>query len=195
MYFSRAGAALVAAALVACAAPKQEAAGGSPFHREVPPTADTTTSPLPSTTDSARSAYWAFVNKLDGRRGDVGKVLGPPTSSSGDTLRNVHDPTVVDSLVTLHYPGLEVQFFVGAAGGNEFPTLVSTTDSSVRLPLPVGIGSSRAELERAFGRADFESSRSDSVCLQFEVSGGSNQLVFLLLNNTVRRIEWSYYVD
>jgi hypothetical protein len=186
---------LLAAALVACGAPKHETAVGSPSRREAAPAAETAPGPVPSATDSVRGAYWAFVQKLDGRRADVRKVLGPPASSSGDTLRNVHDPAIVDSLVTLRFAGLQIQFFVGAAGGNEFPTLVSTTDSSVRLPLPVGIGSTRAELEHAFGRADFESSRSDSLCLQFAVPGGGNQLVFLLLNDRVRKVEWSYYVD
>lgn len=155
--------------------------------------------PTFSPTDSARFFYWSFAGGFDATRAQLVARLGAPASTTRDTLRNEHDPGVVDTLVTLGYPGLSVRYFVGSRG-NEFPTAVSVTDSAIVLPLPVGIGARRAALERYFGAPDDERYRRDSVLVGFAVpsvgiSPGDNELVFVFVGSTVRRIDWVYYVD
>jgi hypothetical protein len=191
---------VVAAALSAgCAASEQKRAPDTTAAAVVPPSPESLPPASLSSTDSARTLYWSFVNRFGESRSQAIARLGAPASTTSDTLRNQHDPRVVDSLVTLRYAGLSVRFFVGIAG-NEFPTAVSVTDSGIGLPLRVGIGARRAEIEHVFGLADYEKTQGDSLFVEFVVpsagiSPGDNELAFVFVRGAVRRIEWVYYVD
>lgn len=191
---------LVAAALsAACAGSEQKRAADTTAAPVAPPGPQPVPAASISSPDSARAFYWSFVDRFGASRSQLIARLGAPASTISDTLRNQHDPRVVDSLVTLRYAGLSVRFFVGM-GGNEFPTAVSVTDSGIALPLQVGIGAGRTEVERVFGEADYERTRGDSTLVEFLVpsvgiSPGDNELTFVFVGGTVRRIEWVYYVD
>jgi hypothetical protein len=179
----------------ACAAPERQAKSDSTSATPSLGASDTVSIATPPSSDSARVLFWSFVSRLGESRSEVIAALGAPISKTGDTLRNWHDTTVVDSLVTLRYPKLEVEFFVGV-GGKEFPTVVSVSDSNVRLPIGIGIGATQLALERVFGGPDFRTVRGDSVFMRFSVPGEvDNELVFVLVANAVRKIEWAYYVD
>jgi len=191
---------VVAAALTAgCGASERKRAQDTTAAPVVPPGPESLPAALLSSTDSARALYWSFVSRFGESRSRLIARLGAPASTTSDTLRNQHDPTVVDSLVTLRYAGLSVRFFVGSSG-NEFPTAVSVTDSGIGLPLRIGIGARRADIEHAFGLADYERSHGDSLFAEFVVpsagiSPGDNELTFVFVGGAVRRIEWVYYVD
>jgi hypothetical protein len=183
----------------ACARPERNSARDSTTAQVVPPPAESLPAAALSSTDSARALYWSFAERLGESRSHVIATLGAPASTTGDTLRNQHDPTVVDSLVTLRYAGMSVQFFVGSSG-NEFPTAVSVTDSAIALPVRLGIGASRAEIERSFGTPDYERSQGDSLLVEFVVpspgiGASGNQLTFAFVGGTVRSIHWIYYID
>lgn len=191
---------VVAATLTAaCAASEQKQAQDTTAAPVAPPAPESLPAANLSSTDSARALFWSFVSRFGESRSRVIARLGAPASTMSDTLRNQHDSTVVDSLVTLRYTGLSVRFFVGS-GGNEFPTAVSVTDSGLGLPLRIGIGARRAEIEHAFGLADYERTQGDSLFVNFVVpstgiSPGDNELTFVFVRGVVRRIEWVYYVD
>jgi hypothetical protein len=76
---------------------------------------------------------------------------------------------------------------------------VSVTDSTIGLPLSVGIGAHKADLEHYFGEPSFEGARGDSTQIQFTVPcddcAGRNELVFFLLDKVVRKVEWSFFID
>jgi hypothetical protein len=197
---SRLLSAVVAAALTAaCRGSERKPATDTTAVQVEPPAPESLPAGPLSSTDSARFHYWQFAGRFGESRAALVAKLGTPTSTTSDTLRNQHDPTVVDSLVTLWYAGVSVRFFVGSSG-NEFPLAVSVTDSSIGLPLPVGIGSPRSAIDRSFGAPDYEKRRGDSLLAQFVVpsagiSPGDNELIFVFVGGTVRRIEWVYYVD
>jgi hypothetical protein len=193
---------LVAAALtVACSASEREPGAdttATTVRVAVPPPESLPAGDV-SRTDSARFRYWSFAGRLSGSRADVAAKLGAPRSTTGAALRNRHDPHVVDSLVTLWYAGISVQFFVGARG-KEFPIAVSVTDSGISLPLPVGIGARRTEIDRTFGLTDYEKWHGDTLLAEYLVpsagiSPGDDELVFAFVRGIVRRIGWVYYVD
>jgi hypothetical protein len=148
-------------------------------------------------TDSARILYWSFAEHFPEKRAQLIERFGAPLGTNSDTLSYQNDSGGPDSTVTFQYVGFSVSYFVGT-GAREFATHVSVTDSNQALPLPVGIGASRSQLEHYFGAPDYEARRGDSVLIQFpatEGGGGENELVFLLVGNAVRRIVWSYFVD
>jgi hypothetical protein len=123
--------------------------------------------------------------------------LGPPLSTTGDTIRNPSDPTVLDSVVNYHYRSFDGRFY-GRVDRVDLTVLVSTTDSSVRLPLPVGVGSNRADLARYFGTADYEGVQHDTLLVQFAVPNEAlvqDQLAFCLVSGKVRKVDWAYGVD
>jgi hypothetical protein len=190
---------LAAALPAACRASERKPTADTSAVLVAPPAPESLPPGKLTATDSARFRYWSFAGRFGESRSGLVARFGAPRSTSSDTLRNQHDPGVVDSLVTLWYAGFSVRFFVGSSG-NEFPLAVSVTDSSIGLPLPVGIGSRRSAIDHYFGTPDYEKSRGDSLLTQFVVpsagiSPGDNEVVFVLVGNTVRRIEWVYYID
>jgi hypothetical protein len=192
---------LVAGILAAaCSAPQPNTEGAAASGRQLPQELQSLppggpAGAVPTAADSARTLYWSFVRSLGDSRVALIRRLGAPSTTTGDTLRNGFDTTIVDSLVALRYPGIVVEFFVGA-GGNEFPTVVSVTDSTIELPLPVGVGSSRTALIRTFGAPDYEIPQGASLALQFAVPGPvENHVVFVMVDGVARKVQWVYYVD
>ncbi len=148
-----------------------------------------------SPSDSARITYWSFAEALPKTRSGFLAKFGPATRITSDTSRNAYDSTVTDTVVRLVYPYIEVLFFVGE-GGNEFPIHVVVTDSTVKLPLPVGVGASESDLVRFFGVIPSDAARGDTVSVGFAVPGAvDNNIAFQLVHGRVRRVDWDFYVD
>ena len=183
-----------------CARPKQEAVAHRVAERLPSAAPDTVCTGCPtglSRTDSARIVYWSFVDRFPHRRSQIIRRFGAPDSIKGNSLAHQEDFGPNDSVVALYYKGLSVRYLV-SAGGREFLKEVSVSDSSQRLPMHLGIGVSRSRLERIFGEPDYVTRRRDSTEVAFYAganSGGPDQLVFILVRSSVRRIVWSYFVD
>jgi len=187
--------------LAACAGPGgKDASGAKPSRPQaqlavVPETAQALSSSLPSPTDSARLLYWSFADKFGRSRAELVARLGPPASVTTDTSQNRYDSTEVDTVVTLRYSTAAVGFFVFQRGG-EFPVLVSVRDPAVKLPIKVGIGASRPDLERVFGPPDDVIPQGDSTLVQFKVPGQEDTaLVFTLVGGVVREVGWATFPD
>ncbi len=152
-----------------------------------------------TSTDSARLRYWGYVTQFGDSRQQFSARLGIAMSASGHTIRNQYDSAVLDSVVTVVYRGITVRFFVGA-GGKEFPTQLEVTDSAVRLPGPVGVGSRRSELDQYFGEAEHQEQRADTLLLDYVVPETApdytpQDIWCALVGGVVRKLAWVYYTD
>ena len=145
--------------------------------------------------DSARERYWSFNDTFPKSRADLIARFGPPASEARDTAANRYDSLEVDSLVTLAYPRFSIVYYV-FPGRSEFPILLTVTDSSLHLPLPIGIAATPVDLARAFGKPDLETSQGDSVLVQFQVPNHTDcALVFTVVADRVRKVEWAVFPD
>ncbi len=199
MRVHRASATVLVAVSVCCAKPHPSAGSAGTTATGAAQRVASKPNQTLTSTDSARLRYWGYVTQFGDSRQQFGARLGTATSASGDTVRNEHDSTVLDSVVTVVYRGITVRFFVGA-GGKEFPTQLEVTDSTVRLPGPVGVGSRRSEVDQYFGEAEHQEQRADTLLLDYVVPATApdytpQDIWCALVSGVVRKVAWVYYTD
>ena len=183
--------ALLAILAAGCGAPatpgadadgSRDARGGDPLGEPAPP------QPVPLELYLRQGALAAGLD----RAGTIDR-LGAPDSTSARSTTNRHDPQVVDSIVTLHYPGARYVFYVVTRARRDLLDLaVIESDAHLRHAAP-GIGSPVDSVRAWLGEPLAE--RPGAIeydCLTCEVP---LPVTFEIENGRVRRILFDYYVD
>jgi hypothetical protein len=123
--------------------------------------------------------------------------FGPPLSREAASVTNIHSHRT-DSLIGLHYPGLDFGFYKVMEGHRELLRLVTLTDSACVLLPGLKVGAPARILDRLFGRAAFRQVLgNDSVVVQVDLARAEvpDYLDFVLVRDTIRVIEWRFGLD
>lgn len=123
--------------------------------------------------------------------------FGPPLSREAITVTNTHSGRT-DSLIELHYAGLDFGFYKIMQDRRELLRLLTLTDSACVLLPGLRVGGHARVLGRIFGRAVFRQALvNDSVVVQVDLVGGEvpDYLDFVLVRDTIRVIEWRFGLD
>lgn len=124
--------------------------------------------------------------------------FGPPLATSGDTVRNEYDPTVLDSIVRLRFRLFESQYYV-RADGVALLSHVSVFVPLPAIPAPVRVGASRARVEALLGPPDHVSDGPEGTLLLFTIPdtdlSAANALNVFLVSGRVRWLSWVFYLD
>jgi hypothetical protein len=125
------------------------------------------------------------------------ELFGTPLSREASTVTNIHSGGT-DSLIQLHYTGLDIGFYKIMQDRRELLRLVTLTDSACVLLPGLRVGAPAHVLDRIFGRAAFRQVLvNDSVVVQVDLVGGEvpDYLDFVLVRDTIRVIEWRFGLD
>ena len=188
--------------LLACQrAPRPAAGGGATAVHEVPPeSARVAPAPLDSTAalqqarDSAIAAYVAAREQFGTTQGRIRAALGTPDSVQATPFQNAHDSTQTDTVIRLYYPGVTLGLYRVALSGTDLLGEVILSRQRSAPHLGVGIGSTREQLEAAFGPPNEEGQDEaghQTVEYVRELAG----VTFVLDKGVVSRIEWAAHVD
>ena len=126
-----------------------------------------------------------------GTRAELRAALGEPLEIASATLANRHVPGVMDTIYTLHYPGLSARFH-HPGGGSDLLSMVHVSDNR-HLRYPV-IGREMTEIEAAFGPPD-ASFDSSATYLCTTCQAGDDPVELVVEDGEVRRVRFNYYVD
>jgi len=188
--------------LFACQrAPRPAAGGGATAVREVVPES-TPVAPVPSDStaalqqarDSAIATYVAAREQFGTTQGRIRAALGAPDSVEATPFQNPHDSTQTDTVIRLYYPGVTLGLYRVALSGTDLLGEVILSRQRGVPPLGVGIGSTRGQLEAAFGPPSEEGhdeAGHETVEYVRELEG----VTFVLDKGVVSRIEWTGHVD
>ena len=144
----------------------------------------------------ARARYWSYVDSIPRTRAGLLARYGPPMATAGDTIRNDITPSVLDSIVAFRYQQFEAQYYV-PRGADGFLATIIVTIRRADLPLPVGVGSRRADLVRVFGQPTrIQSGPPGAELLAFDVSGETTESIqFQLQTGRVVIVYWLLDID
>lgn len=120
--------------------------------------------------------------------------LGQPDSAHTRPEQNPHDQSRTDSIISLYYPGLHLEYHLISEGGKEILTTAEVSDNRYLKYPDLGIGASGSRIVSALGEPD---ERSDnkfeyrcSRCLGYE-----SPLYFHLVDNVVKSLEYRFPLD
>lgn len=78
--------------------------------------------------------------------------LGAPDSVSSKPVTNRHDKSQTDSIITLHYPGLDADIYHVTSNGNEFLFTLTVKDAKyIAANAPITIGMAASDLQDVMG--------------------------------------------
>jgi hypothetical protein len=130
----------------------------------------------------------------DGRREVVIANLGRPDSIRSHAEANPNDPTITDSVAYLFYPGLRLDYVVGAGNRGELLQLADVSNNRYLKYPALGVGASAAAVVSALGkpwqRTDDTYSYVCGRCI-----GPDNPVIFHLDGGRVRRVEYQFYAE
>lgn len=129
-------------------------------------------------------------------RDDLADQLGAPDSTAARPIGNTHDAALTDTVVTLHYPGLEAEVYRAGFDGRELLAALHITDERYLQPAsPIRLGTSADELQIVLGVPD-EVDAGDLVyrCATCSLAGGD--VVRLLIDDgLLSAISVQYWLD
>ena len=123
---------------------------------------------------------------------EIKKSLGKPLREKVDNYSNLHVENQVDEIHRLDYGGLIVNVYrVNEKPPRDILYKLVITDNNYKLKWGLGIGSSRSEVLRLFGkpgdkRGGFTYSLEDEKM---------NSVKFFFSEDKINRIQWDWYLD
>ena len=188
--------------LFACQPAPRPAAGGgaTAVHEVLPDSAAVAPAPSDSTAalqqarDSAIAAYVAAREQFGTTQERIRAALGTPDSVQATPFQNRHDSTQTDTVIQLYYPGLTLGLYRVALSGTDLLGEVILSRRRSAPPLGVGIGSTREQLEAAFGPPS-EEGQDEAGHETLEYIHELEGVTFVLDKSVVSRIEWTVHVD
>lgn len=195
---------LAALLLAACPMRRDEGRAGSnatDASRPEAPGTDTAP-PRPSLPDLLAAVH----DRTPGGELRVLRQLPPPLEIRREPVRNRHDPTLVDTLVTFIHPGLRLEVYHVTASERDIVRSVEVTGEGYRTADGIGPGSSRGDVAAVLGPPDTVAGPpgpADTVVgttlvyhgIRGEPGPTPTTLSIELRDERVRRMTWSYYVD
>jgi len=127
---------------------------------------------------------------------EIQRNLGKPLAVAVREVANRHGPGT-DSLFTFRFPRTEIVLLRVSHDGKEIVRTVTTWDPDRTFPGNLRMGrSSRQQIDVGLGRPDTVQQKGDTLQLGYYSNGVVNDVVLLhMLQDTVRMIEWRFYVD
>ena len=122
----------------------------------------------------------------------VERRLGAPESVEKEPIENEHDPSQTDTLRTLVYEGLQVEFYDVSGSGKQMLRHITLTGEQYAGPRGLHPGISRAAVKDTLGPP----SRTKQD--QFIYEAGEPTPTFTIVHfegDAATRIEWAFYVD
>lgn len=172
----------------ACAAPPAPSVDAD-AERPTPPVQAARPLPPPPLDVYIREA--ARAANLD-RSGALAR-LGAADSVGARAVSNRHDPSITDTVVTLHYPASRYVYYVVTAAGRDLLDLaVIGSNEHLRHARP-GIGTPADSVRAWFGAP----ARATDAELEYECAACevAQPVTFEIDDGRVRRIRFDYYVD
>lgn len=174
--------------------------------RDIPPDRSSNVTSSSSTTGSLAPTHSPSVDSVrddlvehgllvpEGRREAVIAKLGRPDSIRSHAEANPYDPAVTDSIAYLFYPGLRLDYLVGAGDRGELLQLADVSDNRYLKYPALGVGASAAAIVSTLGepwkRTDTTYSYACGRCI-----GPDNPIIFHLDGGRVRRVEYHFYAE
>jgi hypothetical protein len=134
--------------------------------------------------------------ELGTSRSQLAAAVGQPDSVRGIAFPNRHDPEVTDSLFTLYWDGLVAEVHRAGYDGKEILSQLTILHPRFLRPeSPVRPGTVVADVLAALGEPDeMGPDRMLYVCAEC-LAAGYELAHFVVVRDTVRRIELRYWVD
>jgi hypothetical protein len=146
-------------------------------------------------------SYLSAADPTEGMARFINRMRVHSNKETSHQLRNVHDPTQMDRIITLaDGKGLEVQVYV-TGPGRALIQRVTLTTSQFKLPLGLQINqSSLDEVYKAFGRmGKSEKGPSGTVARRFsnsdQIGYEESALLWFDRNRRLMGVEWRYPID
>jgi hypothetical protein len=156
-----------------------------------PPTDDEPAAPTPSAAKQFIADVVSDTVSLSIR--DVRRRLGPPVRTTAEPIVNRHDTTQTDTLRTLAYDSLEVQFYDVTRSGKQLPTYLAFWGERYEGPQGLSAGLSHDSVRGVLG----EPARRENGDLVFQVGSEPTPtaLTVTFEDDAATRFQWSFYVD
>jgi hypothetical protein len=135
--------------------------------------------------------YDALVPPINKTEKELIAALGAPVRTTARSIPNRHEPSKPDTLRTLVYPGMTIDFLRVTHTGGEFPTGITVTGPKVWVKWDLNVGTTEKTVLKTLGKPKSRTATS----LTYEYSIAPSTVVFHLRNGAVVKIVWAYYVD
>ena len=135
------------------------------------------------------------IKRLGENRHSVQSILGAPSASSTEQIRNQHNPKQTDQIRTLTYRGLVVRIYDVPAFNKEMLLSVRMTENMPGV-LPDLIGKSEKTINAKFGDPIRTKGTVFEYIPVYNIDEPGEDIVKIEFSNSiVSAIEWFYYVD
>jgi hypothetical protein len=127
--------------------------------------------------------------------------LGLPIKVVCDTVKNIHESNLIDSVFTYNYKNLEIHFLKSNAYNRIFHTCTSIRHDIGLKDYIIRLNSSQEEIESIFGKTEMSFTNSDSTIICYEFAGNEeeeiapDQVTFIFTGNKLTEINYMPYVD
>lgn len=134
--------------------------------------------------------------ELGTSRAQLRERLGEPDSVSQRVLPNPHDPAVIDTVFTVHHPGLEVEIYRASFDGRELLAALAIGDDRwLRAESPLRLGMSPADIRLALGEPEHEEDGDLFFTCTTCTVGGQDGLELRVDGGRLSRIRVQYWID
>jgi hypothetical protein len=138
------------------------------------------------------SQLWETGEDFGENRTQIQSKLGDALEVRVEETKNRHGPWI-DSVFTFRFAQTEVDLLRAGYDGKEIVRSITLWDSDRKLPGDLQIGqSSRQKIEASLGRPDTVSQIADTLQLKYYLE---DMLLMHVIRDTLRMVEWSFYVD
>lgn len=127
--------------------------------------------------------------------------LGLPLKVVRDTVKNIHEPNLIDSVFAYNYKDIEVHFLKSNAYNKLFHTCTSIKRNIETKGFSITLNSSKEEIEAIFGKTEMSFTNSDSTIIFYEFAENEeediapDQVTFVFIGNKLTEINYMPYVD
>jgi hypothetical protein len=129
-------------------------------------------------------------------RAQLRERLGAPDSVLQRVLPNPHDPGVIDTVFTVHHPGLAVEIYRASFDGRELLASLSIADDRwLRAESPLRLGMSRDAIRLALGEPEHEEDGDLFFTCTTCTVGGQDGLELRMDGGRLSRIRVQYWID
>jgi hypothetical protein len=122
--------------------------------------------------------------------------LNAPRRAEAEAFPNRHVPEQVDTLRTLHYDGLTLEFYE-VTGGPAFLQTVDVTGGVYETAEGLGVGSTREEVEAVYTHSTSAEPTDEGHVVTYERADGPAPLTLEVryVGDEVAAMTWRFYVD
>jgi hypothetical protein len=186
---------LLAALLAACAAGDEPLPNETPLApEETPPMGNPPMGGPDSLAGPGVSLAEILDPSVEGRA--LRARLNAPVRAETEAIPNRHVPGQVDTLRTLHYDGLALEFYE-VTGGPTFLQTVTVTGGVYETAEGLGVGSTRGEVEAVYTHSTSAEPTDEGNVVTYERADGPAPLTLEVryVGDDVAAMTWRFYVD